>query len=86
MLPTSNIQHTHAGYFFGTVTSPQRPKPVNTARAIAFTIQELSNVHVLKTNYLFFKKKYGDNAILGKTDTDSLTYLIYTDNLIADFI
>ena len=49
-----------------------------------FSILELSKLHMMNFHYDFIKNKYGDNARLIFTDTDSLTYHIVTDDVYKD--
>jgi len=49
-----------------------------------FSILELSKVHMMNFHYDFIVEKYGKNAELLFTDTDSLTYHIKTEDLYKD--
>jgi hypothetical protein len=70
--------------FFGFTVPERREGPVlDTPRAAAFTILELSKLVVFKAHYQFFKTL---ESKLLFTDTDSLTYLIRSDNLFADLL
>jgi hypothetical protein len=73
--------------FFG-LTQPERRKDplVNTPRAVAFAILELSKLFMLKTHYEIFRKKYKSDAKLLMTDTDSLVYEIKTENLWGELL
>ncbi|CAH1639518.1 unnamed protein product [Spodoptera littoralis] len=51
---------------------------------IGFTVLEYSKQHLYQFHYDFIKKKYGNNAKLCYTDTDSLLYLIYTTDFYQD--
>ena len=48
------------------------------------TILDQSKLHMYDFHYDFIKPKYGEKAKLLFTDTDSLTYLIETDNFYED--
>lgn len=47
---------------------------------IGFTVLEYAKQHLYQFHYDYIKKKYGKNAKLCYTDTDSLLYLIYTED------
>lgn len=51
---------------------------------IGFTVLEYSKQHLYQFHYDVMKNKYGNNAELCYTDTDSLLYLIYTDDFYHD--
>jgi hypothetical protein len=70
--------------FFG-LTQPERRKDpmVDTPRAVAFSILELSKLFMLKVHYGFFRKL---SAKLLMTDTDSLIYEITSDHLWKDLL
>jgi hypothetical protein len=75
--------------FFGLTNPPHRKSPlVDTPRAIAFSILELSKLVVLRAHYDFFRKTYGGDIIykLLMTDTDSLAYLLQTESLSKDLL
>lgn len=57
---------------------------LNKPIAIGFSVLELSKIHMYEFHYDVIKKKYGDNARLLFTDTDSLCYQIFTDDLYED--
>jgi len=71
--------------FFGLTTIGKRRAPLlNTPRAVAFAILELSKVEVLKAHINFFQRLIRSG--LGKllfTDTDSLMYLLQLESLRA---
>ena len=48
------------------------------------SILDLSNTLMYDFHYNYMKQKYGDNAILCFTDTDSLKYLIQTEDFYKD--
>jgi hypothetical protein len=71
--------------FFGLVETNKRGGVLlDTPRAAGFAILELSKLVILQAHYGYYKTFYGDNAKLLFTDTDSLAYLIQTENLVAD--
>ena len=51
---------------------------------VGMCILDLSNVLMYDFHYNFIKKKYGDRAKLCLTDTDSLFYIIQTDDIYED--
>ena len=51
---------------------------------VGMCILDLSKVLMYDFHYNFIKKKYGDRAILLFTDTDSLCYIIITDDVYQD--
>lgn len=51
---------------------------------IGFTVLELSKYIMFDFHYNVMKKKYGDNIKLLFTDTDSLCYQIFTDDIYKD--
>ena len=51
---------------------------------VGMCILDLSKVLMYDFHYNFIKKKYGDRAILLFTDTDSLCYIILTDDVYED--
>jgi hypothetical protein len=51
---------------------------------VGFCVLELSKVHMYDFHYNTIKKRYEDKAKLLFTDTDSLTYLIKTDDVYED--
>ena len=51
---------------------------------VGMCILDLSKVLMYDFHYNFIKKKYGDRAILLFTDTDSLCYIILTDDVYQD--
>ena len=55
-------------------------KPILVGQAIL----DISKTHMFDFHYNFIKDKYGDKAELLMTDTDSLVYLIQTDDFFED--
>jgi hypothetical protein len=53
---------------------------------VGFAILELSKVLMYSFHYDVIVKKYGENARLLFTDTDSLTYVIRTDDIYRDML
>lgn len=51
---------------------------------IGFTVLDLSKLLMYNFHYRYMKPKYGDRAQLLMTDTDSLMYEVYTDNIYDD--
>lgn len=51
---------------------------------IGFAVLEYSKQHLYNFHYNFIRNKYGDNAKLCYTDTDSLLYLIQTPDFYKD--
>lgn len=51
---------------------------LNKAIYTGFSVLELSKLHMMKFHYDYVKSKWGDNAKLLMTDTDSLSYQITT--------
>lgn len=51
---------------------------------VGFTVLEYAKTHLYQFHYNYIKSKFGDNAKLCYTDTDSLLYLIYTDDVYED--
>ncbi len=77
--------------FFGLTSgsrSGSQPPLVNTPRAIAFSILELSKLVVWKAHYKYFRPcgLGGSMYKLLMTDTDSLTYLLQTESLSHDLL
>ncbi len=52
---------------------------------MGFAVLELSKLLMYEFHYEYIKPKYGDKAELLFTDTDSLMYLIHTENVYEDF-
>lgn len=51
---------------------------------IGFSVLEYAKMHLYQFHYNFIKNKYGNLAQLCYTDTDSLLYLIHTDDYYRD--
>lgn len=51
---------------------------------IGFTVLEYAKQHIYQFHYDFIKEQYEDRAQLCYTDTDSLLYLIFTDDFYED--
>jgi hypothetical protein len=51
---------------------------------VGCAILDLSKLHMYKFHYDYYKPKYGDNATLLFTDTDSLCYHVKTDDIYED--
>ena len=65
----------------------ERSKPtilMNRPIYVGFSILELSKYLMYRFHYKFIHKIYGEKATLLFTDTDSLTYLIETENIYND--
>lgn len=52
---------------------------------LGVAILELSKLHMYRFHYDYIKKRYGLNAKLLFTDTDSLAYLVSTEDIYKDF-
>ena len=55
-------------------------KPIYVGQAIL----DLSKTHMFASHYSYIRKKFGDRAELSFTDTDSLMYLIQTEDFYQD--
>ena len=53
---------------------------------LGFCILDISNIVMVNFHYKHIKSKYGKNAILIYSDTDSLIYVIITDDVHEDMI
>jgi hypothetical protein len=75
------------GFFFG-LLAPERKNDVvlDTPRAVAFSILELSKLVMLEAHYGFFKTTFKDRCRLLMTDTDNLCYEIQSENMLLDFL
>lgn len=51
---------------------------------IGFSVLEYAKTHIYQFHYNYIKKKYGKNVKLCYTDTDSLLYLIHTNDFYED--
>lgn len=51
---------------------------------IGFTVLEYAKQHLYNFHYDFMKRKYGENIKLCYTDTDSLLYLVHTEDIYRD--
>ena len=59
---------------------------IDTPRLVGFSILEISKLIMMRTHYKYYKETYGDKCTLLFTDTDSLAYLIETENVVADMV
>ena len=64
------------------MTKIQLNKPIYCGQAIL----DLSKIPMYEMHYDVMKKRYGDKLIKLKTDTDSLTYQIFTEDLYQDML
>lgn len=62
----------------------KRTVTLNKAIYTGFSALELSKLHMARFHYDFVKSKWGEKAELLMTDTDSLSYLITTEDLYKD--
>jgi len=53
---------------------------------VGYSVLELSKLHMYRFHYDVIKQKYGANAELLMTDTDSLVYYIRTENVYDDML
>jgi hypothetical protein len=76
----------HKIYSKNLIAIKKAPKIVklNKPVYVGFTVLELSKLHMYEFHYDYIKPKYGVNATLLFTDTDSLCYSIKTDDLYKD--
>ena len=75
------------GGFLGLVARTKRRGPVlDTPRAAAFTVLELSKLVVLKAHYKIRKHFGPEKCLMLFTDTDSLAYKIWCVNLVAELL
>jgi hypothetical protein len=75
------------GCFFGLVAGEKKNGVVlDTPRAVAFSILELSKLVMLEAHYGFFKNAFAGRYRLLMTDTDSLCYEIQSENMLYDFL
>ena len=63
-----------------TKTECLQNKPIFAGMAIL----DLSKIHMFRFHYEYIKSKYGENANLLFTDTDSLTYEIKCEDIYRD--
>ena len=71
--------------FFALIeTATEKGVVLNTPRLMGFSVLELSKLHIFQAHYGYYKDKYGDKAKFLFTDTDSLCYLIETENPLID--
>jgi hypothetical protein len=66
------------------VISNRKSTQFNKPIYAGFSILELSKLHMFSFHYDFIKPKYGENAKLLMTDTDSLVYHIKTEDFYMD--
>ena len=59
---------------------------IDTPRLVGFSILEISKLITMRTHYRCYKETYGDKCTLLFTDTDSLAYIIETENVVADMV
>jgi hypothetical protein len=65
---------------------PNKKVKLNKPIYVGFSILELAKLHMFKMHYDVMSVKFGDNARLLFTDTDSLCYQIQTNNLADDLL
>ena len=71
--------------FFALIeTATEKGVVLNTPRLMGFSVLELSKLHIFEAHYGYYKEKYGDKAKFLFTDTDSLCYLIETEDVLLD--
>ena len=59
---------------------------LNRPAYVGFVVLDVSKILMYRFHYNVIKKRYGDKAILLFTDTDSLCYLILTDDIYQDML
>jgi len=77
---TFEIVHKKLAILFSSKPTVLLDRPLYTA----FSVLDLSKLYMYEWHYDKIKEWYGNNANLLYTDTDSLIYQIYTDNLFED--
>jgi len=65
---------------------PNKKVKLNKPIYIGFSVLELAKLHMFEMHYDVVRNKFGENARLLFTDTDSLCYHIQTNNLNSDLL
>ena len=76
--------HTIYNDQLASIKSRKKEVILNKPIYVGMAVLELSKLHMYKFHYDFIKEKYGDKAKLLFTDTDSLCYVIETDDVYED--